>query len=57
MKDSTSLEAVLGGVEDAFLYGLTAAPVCCLAEVYVIPLTSEPRMMTFTVLSGVDSIG
>ena len=57
MKESTKLEAPLGGVREELVSRLTAARACRLAAEYVIPLTSEPPMMTFTILSGVGSAG
>ena len=57
MKESTRLEAALCRVGDVLVSGLTATRACCLAVDYVIPLTSEPPVMTFTILSRVGSAG
>ena len=57
MKESTRLEAALGRVREELVFKLIATYASHLAAEYVIPLTLEPLMMTFTVLSGVDSIG
>ena len=57
IKESTRLEAVLGGVEETLVFGLTATCACHLVVKYVIPLTLEPHVMMFTVLSGVGFVG
>ena len=50
MKKSIRMEAALGGVGEVMVSRLTASRACRLAAEYVIPLTFEPPMMTFTVL-------
>ena len=57
IKESTRLEVALGGVGEMLVFGLTIAHACRLAVVYVIPLTSEPPVMTCTVLLGVGTAG
>ena len=57
IKESIRLKATHGGVGEALVSRLTAAHACRLAVEYVIPLTSEPPVMTFTFLSGVGSTG
>ena len=57
IKERMRLEATLGGVGEALVSGLITARACCLVAEYVIPLNSEPPMMTFTVPSGVGSTG
>ena len=57
IKESIRLEAIHGGVGKALVSGLTVAHACHLVADYVIPLTSKPLVMTFTVLSRVGSIG
>ena len=57
IKESMRLEAAVGGVGEKLVSGLTTTHACCLAAEYVIPLTLEPPMMTFIVISGVGSAG
>ena len=57
IKDSTRLEAILGGVREALVSGLIAMRACYLAVEYMIPLTLEPLVMTFRVLSRMGSAG
>ena len=53
MKESTRLEAALGGMGEVLISGWTTTRACRLAAEYVIPLTSEPLVMMVTTLSGV----
>ena len=50
MKVSARLEAPLGGVGEKLVSGLTVARACHLVVELVMPLTSEPPVMTFTTL-------
>lgn len=55
MKEITSLVATLDRGSEVVVFRLATTYTCCLEAEYVIPLTLEPLVMTFTVLSRVGS--